>query len=174
MKQTADEEAPARILAIEFVCFLSCLLSFFLSFSLALFLFFSFFPPTFSIFSRSNAHSHTNKGVDFQKGLFVRFNMARDEKFAKDLVRSTCSKSNNGGGRDAERPKADRYMAVCFTRFVDYRLMFDSGRSFSLEYDLIRSPYSGAHNPPAVLKIPRILASPTSRSASVLYPLSLR
>ena len=52
--------------------------------------------------------------------------------------------------------------------------MFDSGRSFSLEYDLIRSPYSGAHNPPAVLKIPRILASPTSRSASVLYPLSLR
>ena len=52
--------------------------------------------------------------------------------------------------------------------------MFDSGRSFSLEYDLIRSPYSGAHNPPAVLKIPRILARPTSRSASLLYPLSLR
>ena len=28
-----------------------------------------------------------------------------------------------------------------FTRFVDYGLMFDSRRSFSLEYDLIRSPY---------------------------------
>ena len=80
-------------------------LSFFLSFSLALFLFFSFFPPTFSIFSRSNAHTHTNKGVDFQKGLFVRFNMARDEKFAKDLVRSTCSKSNKGGGK--RRGKAE-------------------------------------------------------------------
>ena len=99
VKQTADEEAPARILAIEFVCFLSSFLSFFLSFSLALFLFFSSFPPTFSIFSRSNAHTHTNKGVDFQKGLFVRFNMARDEEFAKDLVRSTCSKSNKGGGK---------------------------------------------------------------------------
>ena len=80
-------------------------LSFFLYFSLALFLFFSFFPPTFSIFSRSNAHTHTNKGVDFQKGLFVRFNMARDEKFAKDLVRSTCSKSNKGGGK--RRGKAE-------------------------------------------------------------------
>ena len=27
------------------------------------------------------------------------------------------------------------------TRFVDYRLMFDLGRSFSLEYDRIRSSY---------------------------------
>ena len=31
--------------------------------------------------------------------------------------------------------------AVRFTRFVDYRLMFDLGRSFTLEYYLIRSPY---------------------------------
>ena len=89
----------------NWVCVLSFFLSFFLYFSLALFLFFSFFPPTFSIFSRSNAHTHTNKGVDFQKGLFVRFNMARDEKFAKDLVRSTCSKSNKGGGK--RRGKAE-------------------------------------------------------------------
>ena len=46
--------------------------------------------------------------------------------------------------RGAERRgKAERrhWRAVRFTRFVDYRLMFDSGRSFSLEYDLIRSPY---------------------------------
>ena len=100
--------------------------------------------------------------------------MARDEKLAMDLVRSSLASLTREVGRDAERPKVDRYMAVCFTRFVDYRLMFDSGRSFSLEYDLIRSPYSGAHNPPAVLKIPRILASPTSRSASVLYLLALR
>ena len=84
--------------------FLSFFLSFFL-FLLLSFFSFLFLPPTFSIFSRSNAHAHTNKGVDFQKGLFVRFNMARDEKFAKDLVRSTCSKSNNGGGK--RRGKAE-------------------------------------------------------------------
>ena len=40
------------------------------------------------------------------------------------------------------REKAERRQrAVRFTRFVDYRLMFDSGCSFSLKYDLIRSPY---------------------------------
>ena len=39
--------------------------------------------------------------------------------------------------RDA--PKAERgQREVRVTRFVDYRLMFDSGRSFSLKYDLIR------------------------------------
>ena len=64
--------------------------------------------------------------------------MARDEKLAMDLVRSTLASLTREVGRDAERPKVDRYMAVCFTRFVDYGLMFDSGRSFSLEYDLIR------------------------------------
>ena len=43
--------------------------------------------------------------------------------------------------RDAERLKGDGEHAVRFTLFVDYRLMFDSGRSFTLEYNLIRSPY---------------------------------
>ena len=40
--------------------------------------------------------------------------------------------------------------------------MFDPRRSFSLEYDLIGSPE----------KIPRIVAIPTSRSASVFYSLA--
>ena len=40
------------------------------------------------------------------------------------------------------RGKAERRQrAVRFTRFLDYILMFDSGRSFSLKYDLIRPPY---------------------------------
>ena len=40
------------------------------------------------------------------------------------------------------RGKAERRQrAVRFTRFLDYRLMFDSGRSFSLKNDLIRPPY---------------------------------
>ena len=40
------------------------------------------------------------------------------------------------------RGKAERRQrAVRFTRFLDYRLMFDSGRSFSVKYDLIRQPY---------------------------------
>ena len=34
-----------------------------------------------------------------------------------------------------------RQRAVRFTWFLDYRLMFDSGRSFSVKYDLIRPPY---------------------------------
>ena len=57
-----------------------------------------------------------------------------------------------------------RQKAVRFTRFLDYRLMFDSGRSFSLKYDLIR--------PPDSLIIPRIVASLTSSSTSVLFPLA--
>ena len=80
-------------------------LSFFL-FLLLSFFSFLFFPPTFSIFLRSNAHTQTNKGVDFQKGLSSDLiYMARDEKLAKDLVRSTCSKSNKGGGK--RRGKAE-------------------------------------------------------------------
>ena len=69
---------------------------------------FFFFPPSyrFSIFSRSNAHTHTNKEGAKTRG-------------------------------KAER----RQRAVRFTRFLDYRLMFDSGRSFSLKNDLIRPPY---------------------------------
>ena len=50
-----------------------------------------------------------------------------------------------------------------FTRFGDYGLMFDSRRSFSLEYQLIRSPYE---------KNPRIVASPTSSLASIFYLLA--
>ena len=92
---------------------------------------FSFFPRSyrFSIFSRSNAHTHTNKEGAKTRG-------------------------------KAER----RQRAVRFTRFLDYRLMFDSGCSFSLKNDLIRPPYS--------LIIPRIVASPTSRSTSVFSPLA--
>ena len=56
------------------------------------------------IFSRSNAHPHTNKEDAKTRG-------------------------------KAER----RQKAVRVTRFQDYRLMFDSGCSFSLKYDLIRS-----------------------------------
>ena len=67
-----------------------------------------FFSPSyrFGIFSRSNAHSHTNKEGAKTHG-------------------------------KAER----RQRAVRFTWFLDYRLMFDSGRSFSVKYDLIRQPY---------------------------------
>ena len=40
------------------------------------------------------------------------------------------------------RGKAERRQrAVRFTRFLDYKLMFDSGRLFSLKYELIRPPY---------------------------------
>ena len=61
---------------------------------------------------------------------------------------------------EAER----RQRAVSFTRFLDYWLMFDSGRSFSLKYDLIRPPYW--------LIVPRIVASLTSRSTSIFSPLA--
>ena len=48
--------------------------------------------------------------------------------------------TNKEGART--RGKAERRQrAVRFTRFLDYRLMFDSGRSFSLKNDLIRPPY---------------------------------
>ena len=88
-KLTAGGEGRVRILAIECVSF------------------FLLFPGyRFSIFSQSNAHTHTNK------------------------------EGAKTGGK-AER----RQRAVCFTRFLDYRLMFDSGRSFSLKNDLIRPPY---------------------------------
>ena len=67
-----------------------------------------FFSPSysFSIFSRSNAHTHTNKEGAKTRG-------------------------------KAER----RQRAVRFTWFLDYRLIFDSGHSFSLKNDLIRPPY---------------------------------
>ena len=90
-----------------------------------------FFSPSyrFSIFSRSNAHTHTNKEGAKTRG-------------------------------KAER----RQRAVRFTRFLDYRLMFDSERSFSLKYDLICPPY--------YLIFPRIEASPSLRSTTVLFPLA--
>ena len=82
-----------------------------------LFLFLSFFSfLLLAFFLRSNTHTRKNKGVDFQKSPFVRFNMARDEELAKELVRSTCSKSNKGGAsKDAERPKRDRYIWQFFS-----------------------------------------------------------
>ena len=42
--------------------------------------------------------------------------------------------------RDAEMPKGDREQFASLTRFLDYRLIFDSG-SLSFKYNLIRSPY---------------------------------
>ena len=46
-----------------------------------------------------------------------------------------------GGAERRGTAEWRHWRAVCFTRFVDYRLMFDSGLSFSLEYNLIRLPY---------------------------------
>ena len=83
--------------------------------------------------------------------------------------RSNTNTHTNKGGAKRRGNAERRQSAVCrFTQFVDYGLMFDSRRSFSLEYDLIQLDSF------IVLKIPRIVASPTSRSASVFYPLALR
>ena len=49
--------------------------------------------------------------------------------------------TNKGGAKEREKAERRQRAVRCFTRFVDYELMFDSRRSFSLEYDLIRSPY---------------------------------
>ena len=72
-------------------------------------LFSFFFLPSyrFSIFSRSHAHTHTNKE-----------------------------------GAKTHGKAESRQRAVRFTRFLEYRLMLDSRRSFSLKYGLIRPPYS--------------------------------
>ena len=51
--------------------------------------------------------------------------------------RKTANKEGAKTRGKAER----RQRAIRFTRFLDYRLMCDSGRSFSLKYDLIRPPY---------------------------------
>ena len=109
---TAGGEMRGRILVIECVSV------------------FPFSPSSrFSVFSRSNAHTHTNKEGAKTRG-------------------------------KAER----RQRAVRFTRFLDYRLMFDSQRSFSLKYDLICPPY--------YLIFPRIEASPSLRSTTVHFPLA--
>ena len=46
--------------------------------------------------------------------------------------------NKEGAKRDGKAERRRR--AVRFTRFLDYGLMFDSRRSFSLKYDLIRPP----------------------------------
>ena len=50
--------------------------------------------------------------------------------------------TNKGGvkGRGKRERREKREEVRRFTRFVDYGLMFASRRSFSLEFDLIRSP----------------------------------
>ena len=48
--------------------------------------------------------------------------------------------TNKEGAKTRGRAER-RQRAVRFTRFLDYRLMFDLGRSFSLKNDLIRPPY---------------------------------
>ena len=53
----------------------------------------------------------------------------------------TGTDTTKGGAERRGKVERRHWRAVRFTRFVDYRLMFDSGRSFSLQYDLIRSPY---------------------------------
>ena len=86
---TAGEERRGQILAIECVSL------------------FPFSPSSrFSVFSRSNAHTHTNKE----------------------------------GAKTRGKAKL-RQRVVRFTRFLDYRLMFDSWHSFSLKNDLIRPSY---------------------------------
>ena len=116
-KLTAGGKGRVRILATECVSF------------------FLFFSPSyrFSIFSRSNAHTHTNK---------------EDAK---------------ASGK-AER----RQRAVRSTRVLDYRLMSDSGRSFSLKYDLIRPPslintyiFSGSFSCSVCFRLFRLVLSVT-------------
>ena len=51
------------------------------------------------------------------------------------------SQTNKGGARRRGKAEREQRAVRRFTRFVDHELMFDSRRSFSLEYDLISSPY---------------------------------
>ena len=55
--------------------------------------------------------------------------------------RSNAHTHTNKEGAKTRGKAERRQRAVRFTRFLDYRLMFDSGRSFSLKNDLIRPPY---------------------------------
>ena len=116
-KLTAGGKGRVRTLAIECVSF---------------FLFFSS-SYRFSIFLRSNAHTHTNK------------------------------EGAKTGGK-AER----RQRAVRFTLFLDYRLMSDSGLSFSLKYDLILPPslintyiFSGSFSCSVCFRLFRLVLSVT-------------
>ena len=87
------------------------------AFSLSFFSFLFLFLPAFSIFSPLLLPLHINALVS--------------------------SRSNAQTREVRSREKAERTQRAVrrFTRFVDYGLMFDSRRSFSLEYKLIRSPY---------------------------------
>ena len=117
-KLTAGGKGRVRTLAIECVSF---------------FLFFFSSSYRFSIFLRSNAHTHTNK------------------------------EGAKTGGK-AER----RQRAVRFTLFLDYRLMSDSGLSFSLKYDLILPPslintyiFSGSFSCSVCFRLFRLVLSVT-------------
>ena len=55
--------------------------------------------------------------------------------------RSNAHTHKNKEGAKTRGKAERRQRAVRFTRFLNYRLMFDSGRSFSLKNDLIRPPY---------------------------------
>ena len=57
------------------------------------------------------------------------------------LSQSNAHTHTNKEGAKTRGKAERRQRAVRFTRFLDYRLMFDSGRTFSLKNDLIRSPY---------------------------------
>ena len=94
--------------------------------------YFSFFSPSyrFSIFSRSNPHTHTNK-----KGAKTR-------------------------GK-AER----RQRSVLHTRFLDYRMI-----NVSLGAFIQSQIWSDSST--ALIINPGIVANPTSRSTSVLFPLA--
>ena len=81
------------------------------------------------------------------------------------VSRSNAHTHTNKEGAKTRGKAERRQRAVRFTRFLDYRLIFDSGCSFSLKYDLIRPPYWWI--------IPRIVASPTSRSTSASSVLTL-
>ena len=57
------------------------------------------------------------------------------------FLRSNAHTHTKKEGAKTHGKAERRQRAVRFTRFLDYRLMFDSGRSFSLKKDLIRPPY---------------------------------
>ena len=57
------------------------------------------------------------------------------------LSRLNAQTHTNKEGAKKSGKAERRQRAVRFTRFLDYRLMFESGHSFSLKYDLIRPPY---------------------------------
>ena len=54
---------------------------------------------------------------------------------------SNAHTHKQGRCEDTRKGRKETEISVRFTRFLDFRLMFDSGRSFNLKYDLIRPPY---------------------------------